>query len=148
MQDNHNDLEFSGFSSEPLPSEKGQDHRLLDYVQSLHPETIAKLSKPDSVETRYLMERNVIGLLGGLPSEGFDVNITTSRESLGRLLASAMMSGDFLHNVEQRFAMEDAIAQQFESSSEATAGSTPEPWLPILDDEIAKSTERPTDPNV
>ncbi len=143
MQDNHNDLEFSGFSSDSSSTQKGQEHRLLDYVQSLHPETIAKLSKPDSNETRYLMERNVIGLLGGLPSEGFDVSITTSRESLGRLLASAMMSGYFLHNVEQRFAMEDAIAQELEASSD----ETPEPWLPILDDEVAKSSDRPVDPS-
>lgn len=143
MQDNHNELEFSGFPPDSSSPQKGQEHRLLDYVQSLKPETIAKLSKPDSMETRYLMERNVIGLLGGLPSEGFDVSITTSRESLGRLLASAMMSGYFLHNVEQRFAMEDSIAQELESSSD----EKPEPWLPILDDEVAKPSDRPADPN-
>lgn len=146
MQDNHNDLDFPEFSPDALSSEKGQDHRLLDYVQSLQPETIARLSKPDSEEARYLMERNIIGLLGGLPSDGFDVSITTSRESLGRLLASAMMSGYFLHNVEQRFAMEDAVAQQqAESSSEDDVA--PEPWLPMFEDEeVVQPTEFPTDP--
>lgn len=140
MQDNHNDLEFSGFASDALSADKNQDHRLLDYVQSLHPETIAKLSKPDSSEIRYLMERNIIGLLGGLPSEGFDVTITTSRESLGRLLASAMMSGYFLHNVEQRFEMEDAIAKQFSPPADADESEL-EPWLPILEEDAPQFGE-------
>jgi hypothetical protein len=56
-----------------------------------------------------VMEHNIVGLLGGLPSEGFDISITTSREDLGRLLASAMMSGYFLRNVEQRFSFENAM---------------------------------------
>ncbi|MCY6490721.1 DUF760 domain-containing protein [Leptolyngbya boryana IU 594] len=79
---------------------------MLQYVQSLEPETIAQLSKPSSPEVLQVMERNIIGLLGGLPPESFDVMITTNRESLGRLLASAMMSGYFLKSAEQRLALE------------------------------------------
>ncbi len=82
---------------------------LWQYVQSMSPETVAHLSKPDSQEVFQVMERNIIGLLGGLPSEQFDVTITTSREQLGRLLASAMMSGYFLRNAEQRFAFERSL---------------------------------------
>lgn len=79
------------------------------YVQSLSPETIAQLSKPSSPEVFKVMERNIIGLLGGLPPEDFEVTITTSREALGRLLASAMMSGYFLRNAEQRLAFEKSL---------------------------------------
>ncbi|MGF1478675.1 MAG: DUF760 domain-containing protein [Cyanophyceae cyanobacterium] len=82
---------------------------LWQYVQSLNPETIAQLSKPESNEVFQVMERNIIGLLGNLPSEHFDVNINTSREHLGRLLASAMMSGYFLRNAEQRMNFEKAL---------------------------------------
>jgi hypothetical protein len=82
---------------------------LWQYVQSLSPETVAQLSKPGSQEVFQVMERNIIGLLGGLPSEHFDVSITTSRENLGRLLASAMMSGYFLRNAEQRMAFERSL---------------------------------------
>lgn len=84
----------------------GASGKLLQYVQSLEPETIAQLSKPSSPEVLQVMERNIIGLLGGLPPESFDVMITTNRESLGRLLASAMMSGYFLKSAEQRLALE------------------------------------------
>ena len=95
----------------------GESNNLLwQYVQSMAPETMAQLSKPGSGEVLQVMERNIVGLLGGLPAEHFDVTVTTSREHLGRLLASAMMSGYFLRNAEQRM--------QFERSLQASdAGS-------------------------
>lgn len=83
---------------------------LIGYVQSLHPETVSRLSQPASPEVMKLMERNIIGMLGGLPSGDFEVTVTTSREQLGKLLASAMMSGYFLRNAEQRMAMERSLA--------------------------------------
>ncbi len=94
--------EFMEGTSEP-------GNQLMSYVQSLSPETIAHLSRPASKEAFQVMERNIIGLLGGLPSQEFDVTITTNRENLGRLLASAMMSGYFLRNAEQRMSLEHAV---------------------------------------
>lgn len=91
---------------------------LWKYVKSMSPETIAQLSQPTSPEVFKVMERNIIGLLGGLPPEEFDVEISTSREQLGRLLASAMVSGYFLRNAEQRL--------QFEQSWQSEAGSDAE----------------------
>lgn len=93
---------------------------LWQYVQSLSPETIAQLSKPQSTEVFQVMERNIIGLLGNLPPEHFGVSINTSREHLGRLLASAMMSGYFLRNAEQRLNFEKSLAQgdRFHSDSD------------------------------
>lgn len=83
---------------------------LFHYVQSMSPETVAQLSKPASPEVLQVMERNIIGLLGALPADSFNVMLTTSREDLGRLLASAMMSGYFLRNAEQRMAFEKSFA--------------------------------------
>lgn len=78
---------------------------LWQYVKSLHPEVINELSKP-STEAAKVMEANLTGMLGTLPPEHFGVMITTSKENLGRLLASAMMSGYFLRNAEQRLGFE------------------------------------------
>ncbi|MDX2241761.1 MAG: DUF760 domain-containing protein [Leptolyngbyaceae cyanobacterium bins.302] len=83
---------------------------LFHYVQSMSPEMVTQLSKPTSPEVLQVMERNIVGLLGALPSESFNVMLTTSREDLGRLLASAMMSGYFLRNAEQRMAFEKSFA--------------------------------------
>jgi len=82
---------------------------LWDYVQSMSPETMAQLSKPMSSEVFQVMERNIVGLLGNLPTEHFGVTINTSRENLGRLLASAMISGYFLRNAEQRMVFEKSL---------------------------------------
>jgi len=75
----------------------------------MSPETVAQLSRPVSQDVMQAMEHNIIGLLGGLPSQHFDISVTTSREHLGRLLASAMMSGYFLRGAEQRLAFEESL---------------------------------------
>lgn len=110
MQNPSNRLtELFGGDAEPT-------NLLWQYVQSMSPETVAHLSKPGSGDVLQVMERNIIGLLGGLPSDHFDITVTTSRENLGRLLASAMMSGYFLRSAEQRM--------QFERSLQAVDSST------------------------
>jgi hypothetical protein len=98
------------------PDQDRQDaEKLWQYVQALSPEAIAQLSRPTSGDVMQVMERNIIGLLGGLPSEGFDIAITTSRDDLGRLLASAMMSGYFIRNAEQRMAFDSAFSDTLSS---------------------------------
>ena len=95
--------------SQNLFGAENEINQLWQYVQSLSPETISHLSKPDSQEFFQVMERHIMGLLGNLPSEQFEVSISTNRENLGRLLASAMMSGYFIRNAEQRMAFEQSL---------------------------------------
>ncbi len=95
--------------SEFFNSESDTENLLLNYVKSLTPEAVTQLSKPNSQEVFQVMERNIVGLLGNLPPEQFGVTITTNRENLGRLLASAMISGYFLRNAEQRMNFEVAL---------------------------------------
>ena len=85
------------------------ENSLWQYVQSLSPETVTHLSQPESKEVFQIIEHNISGLLGNMPSEDFDVAISTSRENLGRLLASAMISGYFLRNAEQRMSFEQSL---------------------------------------
>lgn len=89
--------------------EDGDGNALVQYIGSLNPESIARLSTPTS-EVRQAMEASLSSILGGLPPQHFGVTITTSRESLGQLLASAMMNGYFLHNAEQRMAIDKSFA--------------------------------------
>lgn len=95
--------------SEFFNSDSETGNLLWQYVKSLSPETVSQLSKPTSTEVFQVMERNIVGLLGNIPSEHFGVTVTTSRENLGRLLASAMISGYFLRNAEQRMNFEVAL---------------------------------------
>ncbi|MTJ46565.1 DUF760 domain-containing protein [Dolichospermum sp. UHCC 0259] len=102
--------------SEFFNSESETSNLLWQYVKSLSPETVNQLSKPTSTEVLQVMERNIIGLLGNLPSEQFGITISTNRENLGRLLASAMISGYFLRNAEQRMGF-DTVIQTTEANS-------------------------------
>ncbi|MEH2242664.1 DUF760 domain-containing protein [Nostoc sp.] len=104
--------------SEFFNGESETSDLLWQYVKSLNPETVTQLSKPTSAEVFQVMERNITGLLGNLPSEHFGISVTTSRESLGRLLASAMISGYFLRNAEQRMNFEIALQGSETNNSE------------------------------
>lgn len=98
-------------------SESEGSNLLWQYVQSMNPDTITQLSKPSSQEVFQVMERNIVGLLGNLPPEHFGVTVTTNRENLGRLLASAMISGYFLRNAEQRMTFEKSLQAATEANS-------------------------------
>lgn len=100
-----------------------KENNLLSYVKTMDPDTINQLSRPDSSEVMQVMEHNVMGLLGGLPSSHFDVTVTTNRENLGRLLASAMMSGYFLRGAEQRLAFEEQFIDSFGEDSFMSGGA-------------------------
>lgn len=105
-----------GSSSQNIFKQNGEGNTLWQYVQSLSPEVVSQLSQPESPEVFQVIEQNIIGLLGNLPSDRFDVAISTNREDLGRLLASAMMSGYFLRNAEQRMSFEESLlATQIDS---------------------------------
>ena len=58
-------------------SENGNS--LWNYVQSLSPEAIAHLSQPESKEVFQIIEHNISGLLGSVPHESFDVEISTKQ---------------------------------------------------------------------
>ena len=92
---------------------------LWQYVQSMTPDTVSQLSQPTSNEVFQVIERNIVGLLGNLPPEHFGMMVTTSREELGRLLASAMMSGYFLRNAEQRMSIERSLQLNEPNSSQS-----------------------------
>ncbi|NJP11166.1 MAG: DUF760 domain-containing protein [Leptolyngbyaceae cyanobacterium RU_5_1] len=86
---------------------------LLKYLQHQSPEVLSRVAKSVSPEVKQIISHNVQGLVGVLPSESFNVKITTDRENLAGLLASAMMTGYFLRQMEQRMEMEDVLTDSF-----------------------------------
>jgi len=93
------------FEQDQHPAPNG----LRRYLYQQAPEDLAKIAQTVSPEVQQIIAMNVQGLLGGLPSEQFNVQISTQRESLGGLLASAMMTGYFLRQVEQRMELERLV---------------------------------------
>ena len=90
--------------------EEHEQNQLLKYLQHQSPEVLAQVAKSVTPEVKQIISHNVQGLVGMLPSEAFNVKITTDRENLAGLLVSAMMTGYFLRQMEQRMEMEDVLA--------------------------------------
>lgn len=81
-------------------------NQLLQYLRHQSPEVLSRVAQAVSAEIKQIISQNVQGLIGVLPNDGFNVQVTTDRENLAGLLASAMMTGYFLRQMEQRMEME------------------------------------------
>jgi hypothetical protein len=98
-------------------TEDGRSNLLIKYLQSQPPEVLARVAKSVSPEIKQIISHNVQGLVGGLPTEAFNVQITTDKENLAGLLASAMMTGYFLRQMEQRMELEVGFSGSFSITS-------------------------------
>lgn len=90
---------------------------LIQYLQEQSPDVLQRVARSASGDIQDIIRHNVQGLLGMLPGEQFEVKIQTSRDNLAGLLASAMMTGYFLRQMEQRMELETALigSDSFES---------------------------------
>ncbi len=93
-----------------LDSEDNQVNELMDYLQHQPPEVLSRVAQSVSGEIKQIISHNVQGLVGVLPEDGFSVQINTDRENLASLLASAMMTGYFLRQMEQRMELETNLS--------------------------------------
>ena len=88
----------------------GQDmNALIQYLQEQSPDVLQRVAKSASPEIQDIIRHNVQGLLGMLPGEQFEVKVTANRDNFASLLASAMMTGYFLRQMEQRKELEESF---------------------------------------
>ena len=90
-------------------SEQTIKNTLVEYLQNQHPETLERVAQSATQEVRDIINHNVQGLIGVLPTEDFNVQIVTDKQHLANLLASAMMTGYFLCQMEKRKDLEESI---------------------------------------
>jgi len=107
-------------------TEGRQANQLLQYLQHQSPEILGRVARSVSPEIKEIISQNVQGLVGMLPSEAFNMQITTDRENLAGLLASAMMTGYFLRRMEQRMELESSMASSFSLSYEDDEDDSPD----------------------
>jgi hypothetical protein len=102
----------SDFNSFPDSNRDSQTstNPLVNYLQLQSPEVMARIARSASPNIKEIISQNVQGLVGMLPSEGFNIQITTDRDDLASLLASAMMTGYFLRQMEQRMELEETFS--------------------------------------
>ena len=98
-------------------SQDGQPvNGLIQYLQDQSPEVMQRVAKSASNDIQDIIRHNVQGLLGMLPGEHFEVKVTANRDNLANLLASAMMTGYFLRQMEQRKELEETLFTDDEMS--------------------------------
>ena len=100
------EFNFDFYSTE---TESQQTNTLIQYLQKQHPDTLAWIAQSASSEIKDIIHQNVQGLVGMLPHEDFHVQIATDREDFANLIASAMMTGYFLSQIEQRKNLENSL---------------------------------------
>lgn len=86
-------------------------NNLMQYLRQQHPEVLAQIAQSASPEVKQIISQNVQGLVGMLPTGDFNIKVTTDRENLAHLLASAMMTGYFLCQMEKRMDLEESLAE-------------------------------------
>jgi hypothetical protein len=109
--------EFLTTDSDPV-----NGNPLIQYLQEQSPDVLQRVARSASPEIQDIIRHNVQGLLGMLPGEQFEVRIQTSRDNLAGLLASAMMTGYFLRQMEQRMELETALIGSGERNPDADPG--------------------------
>ena len=99
------------FNPEFLTSENEAigTNSLIQYLQEQSPDVLQRVARSASGDIQDIIRHNVQGLLGMLPGEQFEVKIQASRDNLAGLLASAMMTGYFLRQMEQRMELETTL---------------------------------------
>ena len=100
------------FNPEFLATDNNEGHEanaLIQYLQDQPADVLQRVAKSASPEIQEIIRHNVQGLLGMLPGEQFEVKVTSSKDNLASLLASAMMTGYFLRQMEQRKQLEESL---------------------------------------
>ena len=122
---------------------------LLKYLQHQPPEVLTRVAKSVTPEIKQIVSQNVQGLVGMLPSENFNVQITTDRENLAGLLASAMMTGYFLRQMEQRMNLEENLTTSLSLHDESNVGKTDttKPHFPSAHRRSQKEDDGTVDPS-
>ena len=100
------------FNPEFLATENNDPNEgndLIQYLQKQSPEVLQRVAKSASEDIQEIIRHNVQGLLGMLPSDQFEVKVTCSKDNIANLLSSAMMTGYFLRQMEQRKELEQTL---------------------------------------
>ncbi|KAI5080609.1 hypothetical protein GOP47_0003792 [Adiantum capillus-veneris] len=99
---------------------KKEPSLLLSLVQEIQPLDASQISKEVSADSTDAMKRTISGMLGLLPSDQFHVTVETSREPLGKLFVSSMMTGYTLRNAEYRLCLQKSL--EFSGDDEVGGG--------------------------
>ncbi len=119
------------FNPEFLATENNDpndENDLIQYLQKQSPEVLQRVAKSASEDIQEIIRHNVQGLLGMLPSDQFDVKITSSKDNIANLLSSPMAL-DLIEEGEQiKEILKEQITQDNQISEYKLANLVPKLW--------------------
>lgn len=92
------------FFGKKIESTKGS---ILSFFNEREPDELLRLASELSPDAKAFFELSLSSLLGQLPPQLADVEITTSREGLYQLLLSGMVTGYLTKAVEDKISLEN-----------------------------------------
>lgn len=92
-------------------------NHLQKYIHKQSAQDMSRLASEISQDVRQIIANNVQALLGYLPPQEFQTSITVSKEHLQNLLASSMLTGYFMHAMENRMHMEEVFENELQQES-------------------------------
>jgi hypothetical protein len=93
-------------SDEESGVSESRSNRLQKYIHAQSVQDMSRLASEISPDVRQIIASNVQALLGYLPPNEFNTSIMASKENFQNLLASAMLTGYFMHAMENRMHMD------------------------------------------
>ncbi len=113
----------------PFNPEEGmsphQPNPLHEYIQSQSMQDMARLASEISPQVKQIIAGNVQALLGHLSGQEFQTTVAADKGSFQNLLASAMVTGYFMHAMENRMKMESLFEVTEDSDMKAEEPDVP-----------------------
>lgn len=130
------------FNPDDSDASEARLNRLYKYIQSQSSQDMARLATEIPPEVKQIVAANVQTLLGYLPPQEFSTTVMASKENLQNLLASAMLTGYFMHAMENRMVMDDLFKEPKSDLSEETdpeAAESEDQAKPELDEPVLEA---------
>lgn len=89
----------------------GAGNALYDALRGMSggPDDVERLKMEVSEDANDAFRRTVVGIVGALPSDAYEVTITSDRAGLSRLMHSSLCTGYALRNAEVRLTLNNAL---------------------------------------
>lgn len=116
-----------------------QPNKLHEYIQSQSMQDMARLASEITPQVKQIIAGNVQSLLGYLPNQEFQTTVAAEKSSFQNLLASAMVTGYFMHAMENRMKMESLFTgEEVEPTADKVFGPEPLSSIPVAESQEAE----------
>ena len=105
-------------------SNSGEDNEIFKAVGQYSIDRMDDLQKKVSEDAQEAMKRTMMGMFGSLPTMAYDVQITTDKEGVSKVMLASLSNGYLLRNAEVRMLLNDSLQGMMFGASNNTKSAT------------------------